>query len=327
MPRARALSKQEKKWYARPSFYEYNTPPADESEIWFRHANWEENRAKVRATLASTGHSDNAMYRFDHCGADAVVEWSETEKRHRVRANYCHNRHCKACSKSRSTLLVKNLQSKLGEATPAPHQFKFVTLTLRHTDTPLADQIKRLYKSFARLRASKIWKGSQKGGAAILEVKWKEETLKWHPHLHIIAEGGFMNRERLSAEWHRITKDSLHVHIQTIKTTRDVAYYVGKYVTKGCNDEVWNNLSAAQEWVTASKGVRFCTTYGTWRGFKLMRPDRSNDAKDWVVVTTIKKLAERVRNHEDAAFHLLVALADALQYDPHRKRRSREKST
>ena len=91
-------------------------------------------------------------------------------------------------------------------------------------------------------------------------------------HLHVIAEGAYLPATELSAAWHKITGDSFVVDVRSLKSGKDAAYYVSKYVTKGTSVAVWHNIDTAQEWVTATKGVRICSTYGDWRG---TAPDRN----------------------------------------------------
>ena len=266
---------------SRPNHYEF--PTADPEETKFRHSCWQPKRELVRAALVGVLTSKTAMEAFDNCGAQVVVEWSPTEKRYRCRGSYCHCRHCEPCARQKANIISRNLKAKL-EAQPDA-DYRFITLSRLHTDAPLADQIAGLYADFRKLRKSPCWKATQKGGSASLEVKWQDPKQlydgpagtkhpgdgRWHPHLHVIAQGLYLDKRDLSQEWHKATGDSYIVDIKQIKDAAGAAYYVGKYVTKGTSDSVWANPSVAQEWVTAIKGVRACSTFGTWRGFALTK--------------------------------------------------------
>lgn len=290
--------------------------PITPDEEWFRHHCWKEKRAKVLAALAAAGTSTRALGAFTNCGAECVVEWSESEKRYRIRGSYCHSRHCAPCMRSKASLLAKNLKAKLDER---PNElYRFVTLTLKHSDTPLLDQIKRLYASFTKLRGYDCWKRSQRGGAACLEVKWDPETKQWHPHLHVICQGGYLCKETLSAAWHRATGDSFIVDIRRLDARKDAAYYVAKYVTKGTNDDVWDHADAAAEFITATRGLRTCATFGCWRGYKLL--DKPATATDWRPLYNFGDLARQARAGVEHAIAVLEALRETFQYDPHRKR-------
>lgn len=298
----------------------YQCPPASEPELWFRHTHWNAKRKLVRAALEGAGSSKTQLEAFDNCGADCVVEIDAKTQKYRLRGTYCHNRHCEPCMRAKANLLAANLRSKLNDA--KPHQFRFITLTLKHNAAPLADQIRRLYASFKKLRTSKKWKESQLGGVAILEVKWIEKTRRWHPHLHIIAEGSFLKKEWLVAEWHRITGDSMIVDIRDLKTHTDAAYYVAKYVSKGTTNNVWTDTDAAQEWICAMRGVRTAATYGTWRGFKLL--EHAKDEGDWRPVGLLAAIVNGARNGDSYYVNLLNALVDSKQYDPGKKRPRKE---
>ena len=261
-------------------------PHATKIETEIRHKHWQSTREKIAHYLAATNQNPHAIEAFAQCGAAVMVEWSAAEKRYRLRGSYCHSRHCEPCMRAKAAVMAGNLRQRLVDK--QENQYRFVTLTLAHTDQPLSDQIKRLYASFRKLRNKRCWQKSQVGGAASLEVKWKPDTKRWHPHLHVISEGKFLGKEDLSQAWKEATGDSFIVDIRKLDDAKAAAYYVAKYVTKGTNAQVWENDDTAAEWITAMKGVRSAATYGTWRGFKLLQ--RQNDPKDWKPVGTLNNI-------------------------------------
>jgi hypothetical protein len=300
----------------------YETPQASDHETNFRHAHWKWKRKLVRQALVETATGRNQLDAFDNCGADCTVEYCKETERYRLRATYCKNRNCEPCMKSKSNLLAANLEEMV---TDLPgKQFRFITLTLKHADTPLADQLDRLTACFKKLRNHPCWKSTQDGGAVMLEVKWSPDTAEWHPHLHIVAQGFFLAQAELSAAWYAITKDSFKVDIRVIKSPRDAAHYVAKYVSKGINDDVWHNHNARQEWVLSMKGRRICATYGTWRGFKLLAHPETTDAFE--PVGSLNNICRCAANNERWAITLLDTLTKELQYNPHRKREKGAKS-
>jgi Replication protein len=227
-----------------------------------------------------------ALNRYDECGSCCTVEWSEELGKYRLRANYCKCRHCEPCMRSKANLMAANLRSRL-EVKPNG-RYRFITLTLKHSHTPLRAQITRLYSSFKALRATKFWSRSQSGGAIILEVKWSPESKTWHPHLHIISEGNYVDKRDLSAAWHAVTGDSMIVDIRQLTAGKDAAHYLCKYVCKGTSNAVWADTSAAQEWISATKGLRVSGTFGSWRGYKLLA--RPAKVTDWVPVKSLNTL-------------------------------------
>lgn len=278
--------------------------PATQWETEFRHSHWTARRAKITAHLASCGASMFSMERWTECGSDCMIEHSEKADKHRVKANYCKSRHCEPCSRARANVLAANLQEKLTAA--ANGKFRFVTLTLRHTKTPLLNQIKKLYASFKTLRKQAYWKQSQRGGAFMLEVKWSARSREWHPHLHVITDGSWMDKRDLSREWLKVTGDSTSVDVRALDDAKHAAHYLVKYVTKGTSSEVWDDKEAAQEWITATRGIRVCSTFGNWRGMKLSKPTIKYD--DWVKVCRLDNLIQRVQAGEQHAMQILLLL-------------------
>jgi hypothetical protein len=291
--------------------------PLSDDERWFRHHNWKDKRVRVRQALADADSSINSMNAFDNCGSDCQVEWSDIHQRYRVCACYCHNRHCEPCMKAKSALITSNLRAIMAKEEKKQH--RFITLTLRHNDEPLKRQIKRLYSCYKTLRSKPEWKASQKGGAATLEIKWIPGTRKWHPHLHIISQGTYLSTYWLSQIWKDITGDSHMVDIRLISADKDVAYYVGKYVTKGTNAAVWEDPAVAAEWVKAVKGVRMCATFGTWRGYKLLAREKEKPG-EWKTLGSLGSFVRMAANGSQQALDILRLITEQCQYNPHKQR-------
>jgi hypothetical protein len=296
----------------------FRQPIAHPWETEFRHVQWSAVREKVRHALGASGTSTKALDRFDNCGAECLVEWSTDLQKYRLRASFCRCRHCQPCQKAKAGLIAKNLKDKLQEGVKqAGDRFRFITLTLRHSKRPLTEQIKKLYSTWRTLRRSKIWKDSQRGGAVMFEVKLNDKK-EWHPHLHIMSEGDFIRQDRLANHWMKLTGDSFVVHVTKIDSEKDVAAYVSKYVAKGVPDDIWSNTQLAIEWAVASKGLHTCATYGTWRGFKILKVDPSTVATDWKPIGLLTTIARQAEEGSIASLKLLEVLHAALQYDPSR---------
>jgi hypothetical protein len=300
------------------SFHDGEPLELTAEEGWYRHHNWKDKRMKVAAALTAAGNSTSSLFAFHNCGAGCQVYYCKEDKRYRLAGSYCHCRHCEPCMKGKSSLIIGNLRSILASRPKATT--RFITLTLKHRPDPLRAQIKRLYHCWKLLRNKPMWKATQKGGAATLEVKWCPNSKRWHPHLHIISEGNYLNTYDLAQQWLAITGDSNIVDIRLISADKDVAYYVGKYVTKGTNNEVWDDPAVAVEWVQATKGVRMCATFGTWRGYKLLAKPKEEPDR-WIFVASLQSLVRRSRAGDLSATNLLLILEETACYNPHRKRR------
>lgn len=277
-------------------------PPAHFEELQFRHGHWCDRRQLVYAALERTGAGLFQLNRFSECGGECTVEWSEKLERYRLRANYCHSRHCEPCMKAKADLIARNLRDAMEGA--KPNQYRFITLTLRHTDEQLNDQVRRLYRSFKKMRSMPAWKSSQDGGAYMLEIK--HNGRHWHPHIHVISAGRFLNKFDLSAMWKEATGDSSIVDIRALAEPRDCVHYVCKYVTKGTNQAVWHNPELAIEFIIATKGIRACGTFGAWRGFRLLA--RNAQATDWKPVASLVSLWNRARGGDQVASDILRSL-------------------
>lgn len=294
--------------------FDYHVPQAAKCETNFRHSYWKAKREMVHIALASAGESTFALDRFAQCGSGCVIEVSPSTKKLRLKACYCHSRHCEPCMRAKANKIAGNLRTKLEEDTECT--YRFITLTLKHNSTTLQEQIRRLLASFKKLRKYAVWADSQTGGAAALEVKWNPKTREWHPHLHVISAGNFLHKRDLSEGWKKATGDSTIVDIRLLDSPKDAAHYVSKYVTKGTSGEVWQDASAAQEWIIAMKGVRSCMTYGSWRGYKLLQVQE--ETKDWRPLTSMIELYAAMDRKEDWAIGIMLRLEE--------KRLAREKT-
>lgn len=161
---------------------------------------------------------------------------------------------------------------------------RFCTLTLRSSDESLRDLIDKLYRSFSLLRRSDLWTHAVDGGVAFLEVKWSEQAKRWHPHIHMLLQGRYMDVRKLSSTWHRITGDSYIVDIRRPKNTDDVLRYVVKYAGKPISNTFANRPALLDEAVLALKYRNLAMTFGKWRGCTLTK---LVDGTDWLNVGTL----------------------------------------
>ena len=195
---------------------------------------------------------------------------------------------------------------------------RFVTLTVRHTNEGLKELLIKLLTGFKRLRRSNVWLESVKGGAAFLEVK---VVSGWHPHLHMIVEGTWIDQKRLSREWLRITKDSSIVDVREVKDVGKVAHYVAKYASKPLHNSVVNNNARLIEAIVTLKGTKTIITFGSWRRLKLTE---KNSDEVWETVATLKQLLEREKQGDHVAVEILNALRS--QIECRRERQEEEES-
>jgi hypothetical protein len=169
-------------------------------------------------------------------------------------------------------------------------QTRLITFTLKSSQEPLLELVDKLLLSFRNMRRNRLWRNTQAGGAAFLEVKWNTTTNRWHPHLHVISEGRYLAKRDLRRIWYSITKDSFIVDIRLITGREGVCAYVTKHVASPVTHSVTNSHELLIESMRALHGRRTATTYGTWRGVKLVDKPESDD---WTYYGSWKDLKER----------------------------------
>lgn len=277
--------------------------------VHFRHSGWSRSRALVRASLVRVRVSDRRIDRFDRCGSDAwVLEARDTPGLYAVASNHCRDRFCQPCAAERANRIARNLREALGQ-----HPLRFVTLTLRTAGEPLAESLDRLYRSFGRLRRTKLWRTTVDGGAACLEIKWQVESQRWHPHLHLLVTGKYLPQKALSAAWLRASGDSYIVDVRLVRNADSVSSYVAKYATKPLNSSFIAIPNRLDEAVLALRGRRMVLTFGAWSRLNLLA---ITDATDWIVVAPLWRLITQAEEGDLNARLILARLRERTPCTP-----------
>lgn len=194
----------------------------------------------------------------------------------RVAASACSLRWCPVCAGARRNFVSHEIAEWLCSA---DHP-KLITLTLRHSESALEEQIDHLYNFFREIRRLKDFKYAVTGGVWFFQVHRSKHDGLWHPHLHALVTGKYLPRRRLSRMWQRVTLDSEVIDIRTIYEPRAVANDVARYATSPGN---LKNLAPDDgiDLVNALHGRRICGTWGTARGIHL-RPQTQNEKGKWI---------------------------------------------
>lgn len=312
-------------------------PPADWGvegleldEAIVRHAAWRDVRAQTWTAMLKSGLSTMRLERFAQCGSGLWLMQRPADLAQRLSCNCCKDRWCQPCAASRGRRLADALLATMADLA----RVRFVTLTLKHRPASLRDCLDRLYRSFAALRRRPLWRDAVSGCAVICEIKVGRDGL-WHPHLHVLATGSYVDQAALSREWLAITGDSSIVDVRLVKSAQSIAFYVTKYVSKGCDSTVYSDPARLQEAIVTMRGRRLCMTCGDWRGIKLLppaedaeiqeyddegRPLHDDDALRYRPVLRLDGLAQRARSDAalHAVWHELIARFGCLAvlYDP-----------
>ncbi len=233
--------------------------PALPPESQFRHQSWAAPRRRIYAAMLRTGQTCRRVQHFAECGSSLWLERDGTVLS--LSCNRCHDRLCLPCQKNRQAAVVEGITLRMldGDA-----ECRFITLTLKHSDAKLSVQLERLVSCFKSLRKHPDVASRLQGGAWFIEVKLSKDKHRWHPHLHVIAAGSFIDARLLSKAWLQVTGDSYITDIRAIGDARRRAQYVTKYATKPLANEVTLVPAKLDEFVVAIKGRRLYQCFGTW---------------------------------------------------------------
>ncbi|GAI69077.1 unnamed protein product, partial [marine sediment metagenome] len=189
------------------------------------------NEWDATADAYSAWDSDDGGSRLDRleeCRAYAWFAIHETTGIVRVLSSACHLRWCPLCAEARARFLAHSVRAWYKSAR-AP---KLLTLTLRHSDTPLQSQIDFLYECFRKLRRSKYISSRVRGGIWFFQIKWSKKTAAWHPHIHALIDADFIPQAQIKARWAKFTKGSDVVDIRACWSPDSAANHVGRYATR-----------------------------------------------------------------------------------------------
>lgn len=267
--------------------------------ICFRHSGWLPLRRRVQAALIRTGQPTTRRFRFMSCGSTYHVLESKAEPgRYKLCANACHDRFCLPCANERARLVAFNVR----EFT-ASYTLRFITLTLRSDEQPLTELLAKLYDSFKALRKLPIWRKSQAGGVAFLEVKWNPKTNRWHPHFHVLAAGKFLDQAKLSTAWKAVTGDSWVCDIRAVKEESHALAYCTKYASKPFDRDLLSSDERLDEAMTALQGRRMILTFGSWKGLRVTAKPQEGE---WESVGTVAELARKATSGDARAMQILI---------------------
>ncbi len=244
---------------------------------------------------AASGHFDSQEYSRIQSAYAMLDELEETRRevqllnchtlayfaRHKetgevkIISQSCNLRWCPVCSKSKQALITKNVSNWL-------RMFKhpkILTLTKKHAERPLKEQIGELYKNFQNLRKRKFFKSAVTGGVWFFQIKRSKTDGLWHPHIHCLITGLFLPRDKLSKLWLKITGDSPVCDVRAVKDPDSACRHVARYATSPAN---LDNLSACEiaEIIQACHGRRFLGTWGLAKSISFKREPQS-DKDSW----------------------------------------------
>lgn len=272
--------------------------------VCFRHSGWQDDRKRVAEALARTDQPEHRTEAFSDCGQEAyVLRNVDDPSQYRIVGSGCRDRFCLPCATERSYVIANNVIDLI-----AHKEIRFLTLTIKTDSEPLTESLDKLYRSFQALRRRAIWTRNVFGGVAFLELKRSTKSHRWHPHLHCLIEGRWIEQRKLSSVWHTITGDSFVVDIRRPASNDTVARYVTKYASKPFNNSFVRQPPLLDEAILAMRGRKLCITFGRWRGKLLTATPREGT---WQHVGSLERIITKAASGNIEARAIMEALTNA----------------
>lgn len=193
----------------------------------------------------------------------------------RIATKQCRLRWCFFCAEARQQFITNQIYPWYSRA----KEPKLFTITIRHTENTLPEQIDFLYKSFQKLRNRKFLKDNIRGGVWFFQVTFNQKTQQWHPHIHALLDSKFMMHAKLITLWDQITNGSTIVHIRTVNDPEKTLAHNARYAARP-TDLLKIPKSKWSEIFEAFNGRRIVGTWGTARKISLT-PKKPEDAERW----------------------------------------------
>jgi hypothetical protein len=244
---------------------------------------------------------------FATCGSSHwLLESKSRPGVYKLVGDFCHDRWCVPCAKTRADTFTQNIRRALSGKT-----VRFMTLTLVSTNDSLLLRLKHLLASFRRLRRIPLWRRLVRGGCASIEITFNRETGLFHPHLHCLIEGSYFPQAILRTEWELATGDSRIVDIRPCTSHDNAAAYVAKYLVKPIAHADHLDAEHLADVVQSFRGVKQVVTFGTWRAYALSKPLTDDD---WKSLGHWHELRGRDRDVDER----IAALIRAIRANPQR---------
>jgi hypothetical protein len=219
----------------------------------------------------------------------------------------CRDRLCPLCADRRG----RQAAARTVDIVKRFNAPRFITLTLKHNQAPLAAELARLHESLKKLRAHKTWTKRVFGGVYGVEVTRSHKTASWHVHVHLIVDGEFFPHEVLKALWLSVTGDSFIVDIAIVKDRTKTARYISRYVSKPVDVDTWEPAEI-REYALAMHGRRLLQTFGNAHNVKVDDDEPEVDHRTTTHLCSSAKLISAVAagsSHAREASNILAAMS------------------
>lgn len=217
----------------------------------------------------------NRLVEYSTCRAFAWFIRHRVSGHIKVASKRCSLRWCPLCIRTKRYIITQSVKSWLLSV----KRPKFLTLTLKHTTAPLADQINNLYRFWSTLRRRPKFRKRVFGGVWFFQVKRSKNDGNWHPHIHVLLDSLYVPHSQLVSMWEEITHGSKIVDIRPVKDGKKAVDYVARYASAPCRLSDFS-LDDSIEIFDSLHGRRVCGTFGSAKGVKL-NAEKPADSFDW----------------------------------------------
>lgn len=281
------------------------TTPPDASELSYRGrfmAGWEKEYAATESAYKFIygSPSNSHLSGIRECRKFATFAREKITGEIKVFASSCRDRWCPMCAAQKAAY-AKDQTELYTRSLKVP---RFLTLTLRNDVQSLESQIDFLQDCFRRLRCRKFWRDNVTGGIWFLQVKRGKNSGCWHPHLHILLDGNYLEQGELSKLWELVTFGSVVLDIRKIHNVEAAAKYVARYSARPAR-LAEESMDDRIEIIKALQGKRLCGTFGTAKSVTLTPPKVTSQG-EWQQVGYYDKVIKDAKKNK-AAFAIVAA--------------------
>ncbi len=221
------------------------------------------------------GSKTRYMSRFQECRTRAWFVRDVDSGMVKILSNSCRLRFCPMCAEARTKMIAHSCRDFLEDQ----KYVRFLTLTLKHSDDSLGEQIKRIKKCFTRLRQRVQWRKSVTGCIWFMQAKPVRRGAEWHVHLHILLTGEYVPQKWLSEAWEKITGGSRIVDIRLVSDRgsdhglNEVLSDVTRYAARPAN-LLDVDREHGLDLLRSTEKIRICGTTGICRDGISLRPPK-----------------------------------------------------
>lgn len=231
----------------------------------------------------------NTRERFKQCGDNPWVEYCPETDRVRLKTNTCKSRFCPHCRKHRQWKWRRTITAAI-DALP-DSTWQLITLTRKHDDKPLKEQLKHLRASFRRLRQTDIWKRAIPWGIAVIEISYNGQTRQWHPHLHCLAPCAYIDYGHLRKAWIKATGGSHIIDGRKLQKPQQGINYLAKYLGKPPSAALFYGDDNIHEYVAALKNAKMLLPFGNMPDNAKPQPEEK-DPSVWKSLGTLSRIVQ-----------------------------------